>query len=43
VPRPPRQDVTDTRRSVAKSKTPCTLADAKAQKYEPRGVCNPPK
>ena len=28
---------------VAKSKIPCTLADAKAKKYEPCSVCNPQK
>lgn len=34
---------TDTCRFVTKSKIPCTLADAKAKKYEPCSVCNPPK
>ena len=34
---------TETCRFVAKSKIPCTLADAKAKKYEPCSVCNPPK
>jgi len=34
---------TDTCRFVAKSKIPCTLADAKAKKFEPCSVCNPPK
>lgn len=30
-------------RFLAKSKIPCTLADAKAKKFEPCSVCNPPK
>lgn len=34
---------TETCRFVAKSKIPCTLADAKAKKYEPCSVCNPSK
>jgi hypothetical protein len=34
---------TDTCRFVAKSKIPCTIADAKARKFEPCSVCNPPK
>jgi hypothetical protein len=28
---------------LAKSKVPCTLAEAKAKKYEPCSVCNPSK
>ena len=28
---------------LAKSKIPCSLADAKAKKLEPCSVCNPPK
>jgi len=34
---------TETCRFVAKSKIPCTLADAKAKRFEPCSVCNPPK
>ena len=34
---------TGTCRFVAKSKIPCALADAKAKKFEPCSVCNPPK
>ena len=34
---------TETCRFVAKSKIPCTLANAKAKEYEPCSVCNPPK
>jgi micrococcal nuclease len=33
----------DACRYLAKSKIPCSLADAKAKKYEPCSVCNPPK
>jgi micrococcal nuclease len=34
---------TETCRFVAKSKIPCTLADAKKKGLEPCSVCNPPK
>jgi hypothetical protein len=30
-------------RFLAKSKIPCTPAEAKEEKYEPCSVCNPPK
>jgi micrococcal nuclease len=34
---------TETCRFVAKSKIPCTLAEAKKKGLEPCSVCNPPK